>query len=143
VEDLFLTERHPTSRRYGTIEDDGVSAWLYLSEVDTPHIIADAWVFNRIPAPPESLVESYKPNPPPAAQGYAADDALCTDPCAYRWELLWSEDGESLAALRDGVAVAMIIRAAKPGYSRFLIKSGFWGEPWNTHLFSEVMNSLA
>jgi hypothetical protein len=139
VDELFLGEQHPVSGRRGTFEDDGTSAWLYLSEPDTPQLIADAWAYNRIPAPPASQVGSYRPGPPPAAEGYAGPMALCADPSIHNWSLLWSPDGESVAVLRDGVALAFIARGTRPGYSRHLANSGPWGQVWDEELFHEVM----
>jgi hypothetical protein len=140
---LFLGEKHPVSGRRGTFEDNGTSAWLYLSEPATGRVVADAWACNRVPPPPASRVGSYRPGPPPAAQGYAGPGALCPDPSAHRWELCWSADGESVAVLRDGVALALIARAGRPGYSRLLAKSGPWGALWDDQLFREVMGEPA
>ncbi len=139
LEELFLGERHPVSGRRGTFEDDGTSAWLYLSEADTPRLIADAWAYNRVPPPALSQVGSYRPGPPPAAEGFAGPAALCADPSAYRWSLRWSADGDSVAVLRDGVALALIARACKRGYSRLLAKAGAWGALWDEELYCEVM----
>src|SRR4051812_48749844 len=108
MDEVFLGEQHPISGRRGTFEDDGTSAWLYLSDSDTPHVVADAWVYNRVAPPPVSQVASYRPGPPPAAEGYAGPGALCAEPAAHGWSLLWSADGESVAVLRDGVALALI-----------------------------------
>jgi hypothetical protein len=136
--ELFLGEEHPVSKRRGTFEDDGASAWLYLSEPGGPRVIADAWAFNRVPPPTASPVQSYRPGPPPAAEGFAAPEALCPGPSARAWSLLWSEDGESVAVLRDGIALALVARAQRPGYSRLLIRSGPWGAVWDEDLFREV-----
>jgi hypothetical protein len=142
-EHLFLGEQHPVSRRRGTFEDDGTSAWLYLSEPRTHRVVADAWAYNRVPPPPVSQVESYRPSPPPAAEGYAGPEALCLDPTAFGWGLRWSADGESVAVLRDGVAMALIARAGRPGYSRLLAKTGPWGAVWDEQVFREVMGESA
>lgn len=131
MDTLFLSERHPTSGRTATAEDDGTSAWLYLSEPGGPRVVADAWVYNRVPPPPRERVASYRPAPPPAAEGFAGPDALCPDPAAHRWSLLWSADGESVALVRDGVPLALVARAGRPGYSRLLARPGPWGAPWD------------
>jgi hypothetical protein len=140
---VFLGEQHPASGRRGTFEDDGTSAWLYLSEADSPRVIADAWVYNRVPPPPVSRVRSYRPQPPPAAQGYAGPEALCADPQSHLWALLWSEDRESVAVLRDGFALALIARAGRRDYCRLLAKSGPWGLVWDEELFREIMGGRA
>jgi hypothetical protein len=101
AENLFLTEKHPVSGRYATFEDDGTSAWLYLTERDSRKVIADAWVYNCIAPPRPEQVHSFRPSPPPAALGFVSETALCSFPKRYDWALLWSEDGESVAVTRD------------------------------------------
>jgi hypothetical protein len=134
-EDLFLEHKHPGSRRLAVLEDDGTSAWLYISEPDTRKPIGDAWVYNRIAAPPAEAIKSYRGGPPPAAQGYASEGALCEDPSSNEWSFVWSPDGESVAVAKDGEPVAFIIGGQKGGYSRELVKDGPWGHPWSEKLF--------
>jgi hypothetical protein len=74
-----------------------------------------------------------------AAEGYAGPQALGADPSLHEWSLVWSPDGESVAVLRDGVALALIARAARPGYSKLLAQSGPWGQVWDEEVFREVM----
>jgi len=138
-EELFLGEEHPKSGRTATFEDDGTSAWLYLSERKSPQIAADAWVFNRIPAPKSADIEKYRGGPPPAAKEYAGPRALCANPADHDWQFLWSADGESVAILQDGIALAMIAKGKGPGFSRHLKKSGPWGRPWDEVRYQRVI----
>ena len=137
-EELFLDSQHPTSKRFGVFEDNGISAWLYLTEPSTRKPVADAWVYNRVPAPTTKEIQSYRGGPPPAAIGYASDDALCHTPSEHEWSFIWSTDGESVAIARNGMPVACIATAQKPGYSRELIKDGPWGNPWSDELFERT-----
>ncbi len=137
---LFLREQHPDSGHTATFEDNGTSAWLYLSEPSSAEIIADAWAFNRVKAPRMSEIKTYRGGPPPAAEGYADPQALCKDPFKYEWRLQWSDDGESCAVLMDGKAIAMIVNGQRPGYSQHLSQSGPWGEPWNEVLYRSLMD---
>ncbi len=130
-ENLFLENAHPVSGRLAVLEDDGTSAWLYISEPDSRKPIGDAWVFNRVAAPPFEAIKSYRGGPPPAAAGYASEHALCEDPSSHEWSFVWSFDGESVAVAKDGEAVAFIVGGQKGGYSRELIKEGGWGHPWS------------
>jgi hypothetical protein len=134
-DDLFLEDQHPSSRRMACIEDDGTSAWLYLTEPDSRKPVADAWVYNRIAAPPFDAIKAYRGGPPPAAQGYASEQALCEDPSADEWSFIWSSDGEAVAIAKDGAPVAFIVLGRKGGYSRELVKDGPWGHPWSDELF--------
>lgn len=140
-EDLFLDDQHPTSQRFGVVEDDGTSVWLYLTEVNTRVPVADAWVCNRIPAPTTIDIQAHRGGPPPAAIGYASDNALCNSPLEHEWAFIWSTDGESVAIAKDGVPVACIIAAQKGGYSRELIKDGPWGHTWSNKLFARTFHN--
>lgn len=134
-ENIFLHDQHLISRRYAKLDDDGTSAWLYITLPEKLIPIADAWVYNRIPAPPTKDIKSYYGGPPPAAIGFASDNSICTKPFEHKWTFIWSTDGESVALAKDGVPVAFIIAAQKPGYSRELIKNGPWGNSWSEQLF--------
>lgn len=135
-ENLFIDDQHPKSRRFAVLEDDGTSAWLYLTKPDDQTPIADIWVFNRIDAPPVSAIESYRGSPPPAAIGYTnSETALIKSPLDHEWSFLWSPDGESVAALKDDVPVAFLVSDEKQGYSRELIQDGPWGRIWSEERF--------
>jgi len=137
-QEQFLESQHSLSRRFAVFEDDGTSAWLYLTEPDMRKPVADAWVYNRILAPPTKEIQSYRGGPPPAAIGYASERALCHRPADHEWHFIWSPDGESVAIEKDGVPVACIVAAQKPGYSRELIKNGPWGNTWSEELFERT-----
>lgn len=138
TENLFLSEMHSVSRRFADFEDDGMSAWLYLTERDTRHVVADAWVYNRIAPPSREEVASFRPSPPPAAVGFARDTALCASPERHQWAFLWSADGESVAVTKDGQPVACIIAGKERGYSRELVRDGPWGNVWSDCVFEEA-----
>jgi hypothetical protein len=134
-ENLFLEDEHPGSRRLAVLEDDSTSVWLYLTEPKSRKPAADAWVYNRIAAPPAEAIASYRGGPPPAAQGYAGEAALCNDPTDHEWSFLWSSDGEAVAVAKDGEPVAFIVIGEPGGYSRELVKDGPWDHPWSDTLF--------
>jgi hypothetical protein len=137
-ENLFIDDQNPQSRRFAVLEDNGVSAWLYLTECDAPKPVADVWVYNRIPAPPLADIKSYQDGPPPAADTCAGESALCLTPTDHQWAFLWSADGESVAVTKDGLPVACIVAGHKHGYSRHLNKDGPWGNTWSDQLYTEV-----
>lgn len=134
-ENLFLQHQHPVSRRLAVLEDDGKSGWLYVTDPDSRKPIGDGWVFNRVAAPQIEAIKSYRGGPPPAAAGYASENALCDDPLSHEWSFVWSSDGESVAVAKDGEAVAFIVGDQKGGYSRELMKEGPWGHHWSVELF--------
>jgi hypothetical protein len=139
VDIRVIREQHPDSQRTATFEDDGTSAWLFLSEPKGLKLVADAWVYNRVPAPTRDQVKSFRSGPPPAAEGYAGPDALCEEPTKFDWRFQWSMDGHSVAILQDGIPVAAIIDAQRPGMSRSLIQNGPWGIVWDDSRLRSVL----
>ncbi len=135
---IFLEAKHETSGRLAVLEDDGNSGWLYLTEPNTRRPVADAWVYNRIPAPTVSEVKAHRGGPPPAAIGYASDSALCESPREHEWTIIWTADGHSVAIAKDGVPAACIVANQNPGFSRELIKDGPWGRVWSDAEFARV-----
>jgi hypothetical protein len=93
-ENLFLDSQHSTSRRFA----------VYLIEPDSRKPVADAWVYNRIPAPSTKEILSYRGGPAPAAIGYTSDEALCETPKSHTWSFVWSTDGESVAIAKKTMA---------------------------------------
>jgi hypothetical protein len=136
-ENLFRDDEHPVSGRFAVLEDDGTSIWLYLTESGTRKPVSDAWVYNRVAPPPMEAIKSYRGGPPPAAQGYASESALCEDPLACEWSFVWSSDGDAVAAVKDGQPVALIVVGQPGGYSRELVQDGPWGHPWSDELYRQ------
>ena len=138
----FLSEQHETSGRYAIFEDDGASAWLYITEPGTTQPVADAWVYNRVAAPTMEEVQSYRDQPPPAAQGFISDAARCDNPEQHEWSFLWSDDGEAVAILRDDLAMACILLDQSVSYSRNLVQTGPWGGEWNETAFASRFKAV-
>jgi hypothetical protein len=137
-DELFLSERHPASGRHAILQDDGRCGWLYLTEGHASRPVSDVWVFNRIPAPAPDQVRTYRPAPPPAAEGYAGDAALISAPAESHWSFQWAEDGEAVAVLRDGKPLAFDRAEQKHGFCRQLMRDGPWGRVWSDEAFEET-----
>lgn len=142
-DNLFFQSQHPKSLRHAILEDDGTSAWLYLTEPDELKPVADAWVYNRIKAPSREEVKSFRGGPPPAAEGFAGSEALCSDPQDYQWALLWSDAGDSVAVVRDGMPLACIVSGHERGFSRNLVSDGPWGTTWSDEVYSDTFDEKA
>ena len=140
---LFLDSQHQSSERFAVFEDDGTSAWLYLTECGIRRPIADIWVHNRIPAPATSEIKNYRGGPPPAANGYVGEGTLCGAPSNFDWQFLWATDGNAVALTKDGQPVAFASSDSKSGWSTGLIKNGPWGCVWDSALFDELFNETA
>jgi hypothetical protein len=138
---LLIQDQHPVSRRWAVFEDDGVSAWLYLSEPGVMRPVADCWVYNRIPAPPASEIEQYQGGPPPACAGYAGPDAQYPGIEPPQASVLWSEDGESVAIMVGDTVLGFIVAGSKRGFSRHLLNLGPWGSPWDEQRYQEIFGA--
>lgn len=135
-----LGEFHELSRRHCFLEDDGRSAWLYLTEsaadsAASAPIEADAFVFNHGAPVDPAAVHGFRGEQPPICIGFASGEAVCVAPAEFAWSLLWSEDGESVAVLRDDLPVAFIRRGEARGYSKAIAKAGPYGNPWSQQMF--------
>ena len=137
-EEVFLSEQHSVSHRWAVLEDDGLSAWLYLTEPDAEKPVADCWIYNRIPSPEPA--ESYLSRgvAPPAPCGYAGKGALLVSPDASGFRLMWSRDGESVALFADSILMGFIASGQKRGFSRNLEKAGAWGNPLDEDVYQAV-----
>ncbi|MFN3150852.1 hypothetical protein [Bremerella sp.] len=137
----MLESLNEESHRVAVFEDDGTSAWLYLSAPNDRKPVADVWVHNRIEAPPSSEIKSYRGGPPPAAAGYTEDSSICLDPTNHCWSFAWDPKGEAVALYCDGHPVAMLVASDRRGWSRNLRRDGPWGNVWSdSRYFSCIQN---
>ena len=140
-ETFMLESFNDVSNRVAVFEDDGTSAWLYLSGANDRKPIADVWVHNRIGAPPTSEIENYRGGPPPAAVGFADDSTICDEPEAHEWAFLWGGNGNSVVLYRDGTPVALIEVAGRKGRSRNLMRDGPWGNMWDDKQYRAITDN--
>jgi hypothetical protein len=142
-EEVFLSEQNSISRRWAVLEDDGLSAWLYLTGPDSEKPAADCWVYNRIPNPEPA--ESYLSRgvAPPAPSEYAGEGALLISPDESSFRLAWSKDGESVALFDGHILIGFIASGHERGFSRNLEKAGAWGNPLDEDVYKSVFASEA
>ena len=142
---MFVSEQHPRSRRFADFEDDGTTGYLYLTEPNGSKIAKDCWVYNRIPAPEPSELQSYRGLPPPAARGYAGPDAERPEPPEGSVRFLWSVDGDAVCVVIADVPSGFVVigDGGHGGYSRHLIAESAWGKPWDEDRFGAVFGHPA
>jgi hypothetical protein len=142
-EEVFLSEQHSMSRRWAVLEDDGLSAWLYLTEPESEKPVADCWLYNRISNPEPT--ESYMSHgvAPPAPSDYVGDGAFVVSPGASSFRLVWSKDGESVALFDGNLLIGFIASGQKRGFSRNLEKSGAWGNPLDEGLYKSLFADVS
>jgi hypothetical protein len=139
--ELFLSEQHPGSRRWAIFEDDGQSAWLYLTEPDCTAPAGDCWIYNRIPAPDFSEIETFRPGPPPAAREFAGPEALVLEPDLAHMRLLWAGDGAAVVLVADEKPMGFLVGGERRGTSRNLASSGPWGNTWDQARYERLFGT--
>jgi hypothetical protein len=137
---ITLDEQHPRSHRHAVLEADEHCAWLYLSVAGDCRPEQDAFAYTPGPlvTTAEAMAEAKKGNSPPLSSEYASAQAVIRDAKAGELTFQWSADGQSLALLRNGNPLAMILAEAKRGFSKALSKSGFYGEPWDQRRYERI-----
>lgn len=136
----IICETNPRSQKEARLEDHGHSAWLYLTNPNSPVVVADCWIYNRIPAPKESEIAQFKTSSPPAVASYVNSHAEFTPIQSDNFELKWSPDGRSVAALINGTPFGFIPPGVQRGYSKHLSKTGPWGHKWDERLYLILFN---
>ncbi len=137
-EEVFLSEQHPVSHRWAVLEDDGLSAWLYLTGPDSEKPAVDCWIYNRTSnsEPAESYLS--RGVAPPAPSECVGDAGLLTSPDGSSFHLMWSKDGESVALFDGSTLMGFIVSGRERGFSRNLGKAGAWGNTLDEDVYKAV-----
>jgi hypothetical protein len=131
------------SHRHAILVDDGRTGILYLhAPSDDPEhtgpVDATCFAFNRVDPIEPSDATRYRPEPPPIAKGYASDVAVCRQPTAHAWELVWSLDGQAAVLMRDDKPWSIASLAEPRGRSRAIETPGPWGHPWSDEAYEAI-----
>jgi len=134
----FHSLQHETTKRWAVLEDNGTSAWLYITEPDTPKPVADCFVYNCRPAEAELPTTVDRKGPPPITAKFASSSACRADVSQDRIQLVWASSGKAAAVLLDSIPIAFIVVGEKLGHSRAIAVEGPYGHPWNEARFAEA-----
>jgi hypothetical protein len=134
----FQSLQHPTTKRWAILEDDGTSAWLYVTEPDTSKPAADCFVYSCRPPEAELPATWDRTSPPPITAEFASSSACRADVSQSSIQLVWTERGNAAAVLLDNIPIAFIVVGEKQGHSRAIAVDGFYGRPWNEARFAEA-----
>lgn len=134
----FITVQHPFNRRWAILEDDGVGAWLYITEPDEVKPIADCLVYSCT-APVEAIPANWdRKSPPPLTRDFATDRAWQPDAAKTSIRLAWSSNGQAAVVLMDDEPVAFLVVGDERGYSQSIVKTGPYGMAWDDARFEQV-----
>jgi hypothetical protein len=137
-----MSSYNEATKRHAVLEDDGLTAWLYLhGPSDDPGRTAAVeracFVYSREAPIDARDVESYRPKPPPIAKDYATEAALTEEPAAHRWAIEWSTGGQAVLLRKDGQpwCLVEVNGASRHGHCKGIKVEGPWGSPWDQQRF--------
>src|SRR5262245_26867311 len=137
---MFLQSRSPVSKRIAILEDNGKVAFLYLTEPNVSRPLRDAIVYSRIP--PVKAVDWDRirktGETPLLTTDIASPTAVIPSPRQSEFTFKWSEDGEAVAVLRQGVPLAFVSIKARLGYSKAVVVASPLVNVWDQQLYSSL-----
>lgn len=135
----FVESCHPESARCAILEDNGSSAWLYLTPAGGEGIEQDAFAYSPV-APREELNRAAieAGNPPILTRKYASSRAVLESPEEHSFQFVWSSDGESVALLCNGDPIAMVVSGYDKGFSVALVSESGFGQAWDQSVYEAV-----
>lgn len=140
-EEVFLQSQSQVSKRHAVLEDDGNTAFLYLTAPEILKPVRDAIVYCRVA--PEEKVEwenAESGEPPSLHKAIASPEAVIENPNVEEFDLKWSLDGDAVAVLRNGQPLAFVAASDRIGYSKAVSISsplvGAWSQARYISLFS-------
>ena len=95
----FLTLQHPFNRRWAIVEDDGVGAWLYVTEPDQPAPVADCFIYSCV-EPVDTIPANWdRSSPPPLTKHFATERAWQPDAASAAIRVAWTSNGNAAVVL--------------------------------------------
>ena len=117
----YLSFISNASGRHATLEDDGYSAWLYLTSQSNYEIIADCFVYSRVELPEFRVLPLGKSGPPLLLRQFATDEAVQLSVHEDLLRVAFSSNGNSAAVFLRGEPWAFVTSDQKHGYSKSLL----------------------
>jgi hypothetical protein len=142
-DDFLVCVYSEDSRRHAILADDGRTGIVYLhapndDEEKTGKVEAICFAYNRIDPIDMKDIQTYRPDPPPIAEGYASNAAVCLKPNAHTWQLIWSLDGRCVVLTRDNEPWGIASVDQRFGFSKAVQTQGPWGSPWSHAAYDET-----
>jgi len=133
AQDIFLQSRHPASKRMAVLDDDGRTAFLYLTQAANRKPVKDAVVYSRVP--PVDAVDwariKQTGETPQLSKAVASSSAVIAVPKTTEFTFRWSADGHSVAVLRNGVPLAFVSMQERFGFSKAVAIASPLANPWD------------
>jgi len=138
AEEIFITDHNTSTKRWAILEDNGNSAWLYLTKPGTQQPEKDAFVYSPVQLVEELNISDIKQGlPPMLTSELATRSAIILNPKAIEFGIKWSDDGESVAVTYKNIPISMIVRESERGYSTSLSRESAFGKPWDQTVYDK------
>lgn len=142
-DEYLAVSRCERSGRHAILACDSHTAWVYLhapgsDEGSTGPVQARCFAFNLCELIDRADVKNYRPAPPPIAEGFGSDLAVCREPAEHNWQLVWSRDGNAILLLNDEAPWCLTSTSEPDGHSKAIRAKGPWGDPWSETVFSTI-----
>lgn len=139
LEEIFLLEQNPVSKRWALFDENDNIAYLYLTERESQQPLADVVVYAKELVHHHALTAPLRQGlPPMLTQDYASPVAIRTDIKREDISFLWSAKGNAVAACIRGEPVAFVTASGGHAFSRAVGREGPFGKPWNHAGFEKL-----
>ena len=93
-------------------------------------------MYNRVEAQTLEDLSQYRGGPPPATREFVGEHPPIRQIVSSSVKLLWSDMGNSVAVLIDGVPVAFTAVRLYDSFNRYVVTPGPFGMPWDEELYA-------
>ena len=135
MSDLVVTSLSGASARQAVFEQTASSAWLYMTAPNGEPPIADCFLYNT-----GGEQQPDDEGPPPLDPQFASDYRIDLPVAEEDIELIWSPDGNAVAARIRGEMVGFIAPDELQGYSRSVRDDCTWAHRFDVELFKRNFN---
>ncbi len=138
----YLSFRSNASGRHATVEDDGYSAWLYLTRQTKYEVVVTVFVYSRVELPEFKVMPFGKNGPPLLLRQFGTAVAVQKQVPEAALRIKFSHDGNAAVVFLRGEPWAFVVYDQMRGHSKSISKSGPFGMPWDEQLFREYFPDL-
>ena len=138
----YLSFQSLASGRHATLEDDGHSAWLYLTRQTNNQIITSCLVYSRVELTEYFVAPFGKNGSPLLTKEFASAAAIQPIVSKDSLSLKFSADGNSVVVFLRNEPWTFINCDQTHGYSKSLSVAGPFGWPWNEQLYHDYFQDI-
>ncbi len=140
AEGIFIHSYNEQSDRFAILDEFGKTGVLYLSQQGNQKPEKDAFAYmQEPPIDQETWKEKMRAGEPPTLHtGIASENAVIPKTKESDFSFIWSNNGQSVALIYQGNAIAFIASNEKYGFSKAISKESAISNPWNQTLYESL-----